>query len=60
MQTISTVPCGDCLFVCFFSQKRAKGQVLFDKICEHLNLLERDYFGITHRDAENQKVKEHL
>ncbi|KAM6990507.1 band 4.1-like protein 3 [Tautogolabrus adspersus] len=36
-------------------EKRAKGQVLLDKICEHLNLLERDYFGITHRDVENQK-----
>uniref|UniRef100_A0A673HD40 FERM domain-containing protein n=1 Tax=Sinocyclocheilus rhinocerous TaxID=307959 RepID=A0A673HD40_9TELE len=34
--------------------KRAKGQVLFDKVCDHLNLLEKDYFGITYRDAENQ------
>uniref|UniRef100_A0A803V342 Erythrocyte membrane protein band 4.1 like 2 n=1 Tax=Ficedula albicollis TaxID=59894 RepID=A0A803V342_FICAL len=24
----------------------AKGQVLFDKVCEHLNLLEKDYFGL--------------
>uniref|UniRef100_A0A8C3B3T2 FERM domain-containing protein n=1 Tax=Cyclopterus lumpus TaxID=8103 RepID=A0A8C3B3T2_CYCLU len=36
-------------------EKRAKGQVLFDKICDHLNLLEKDYFGITCRDVENQK-----
>ncbi|CAJ1072586.1 band 4.1-like protein 3b isoform X14 [Xyrichtys novacula] len=36
-------------------EKRAKGHVLFDKVCEHLNLLEKDYFGITHRDVENQK-----
>ncbi|XP_070830840.1 band 4.1-like protein 3b isoform X6 [Chaetodon trifascialis] len=36
-------------------EKRARGQVLFDKVCEHLNLLERDYFGITYRDVENQK-----
>uniref|UniRef100_A0A8B9K7W9 Erythrocyte membrane protein band 4.1-like 3a n=1 Tax=Astyanax mexicanus TaxID=7994 RepID=A0A8B9K7W9_ASTMX len=36
-------------------EKRDKGQVLLDKVCEHLNLLERDYFGITFRDAENQK-----
>ncbi|KAI5606528.1 band 4.1-like protein 3 isoform X8, partial [Silurus asotus] len=35
--------------------KRDKGQVIFDKVCEHLNLLEKDYFGITFRDAENQK-----
>lgn len=36
-------------------EKRAKGHVLFDKVCEHLNLLEKDYFGITYRDVENQK-----
>uniref|UniRef100_A0A671P7V4 Erythrocyte membrane protein band 4.1-like 3a n=1 Tax=Sinocyclocheilus anshuiensis TaxID=1608454 RepID=A0A671P7V4_9TELE len=36
-------------------EKRDKGQVLFDKVCEHLNLLEKDYFGITVRDVENQK-----
>uniref|UniRef100_A0A8C1S9I3 Erythrocyte membrane protein band 4.1-like 3b n=1 Tax=Cyprinus carpio TaxID=7962 RepID=A0A8C1S9I3_CYPCA len=36
-------------------EKRAKGQVLFDKVCDHLNLLEKDYFGISYRDAENQK-----
>ncbi|XP_075953507.1 band 4.1-like protein 3 isoform X5 [Anarhichas minor] len=35
-------------------EKRARGQVLFDKICDHLNLLEKDYFGITCRDVENQ------
>uniref|UniRef100_A0A3Q2Q8E6 Erythrocyte membrane protein band 4.1 like 3 n=1 Tax=Fundulus heteroclitus TaxID=8078 RepID=A0A3Q2Q8E6_FUNHE len=37
-------------------EKRAKGHVLFDKVCDHLNLLEKDYFGITYRDVENQKV----
>ncbi|XP_029686522.1 band 4.1-like protein 3b isoform X4 [Takifugu rubripes] len=36
-------------------EKGARGQMLFDKVCEHLNLLERDYFGITYRDVENQK-----
>ncbi|XP_067290858.1 band 4.1-like protein 3a isoform X8 [Pseudorasbora parva] len=36
-------------------EKRDKGQILFDKVCEHLNLLEKDYFGITFRDVENQK-----
>ncbi|XP_039610755.1 band 4.1-like protein 3a isoform X6 [Polypterus senegalus] len=36
-------------------EKRAKGQALFDKVCDHLNLLEKDYFGITFRDTENQK-----
>uniref|UniRef100_A0A663EPF5 Erythrocyte membrane protein band 4.1 like 3 n=1 Tax=Aquila chrysaetos chrysaetos TaxID=223781 RepID=A0A663EPF5_AQUCH len=37
-------------------EKRSRGQVLFDKVCEHLNLLEKDYFGLTYRDTENQKV----
>uniref|UniRef100_A0A3P8YTQ5 FERM domain-containing protein n=1 Tax=Esox lucius TaxID=8010 RepID=A0A3P8YTQ5_ESOLU len=36
-------------------EKRERGHVLFDKVCEHLNLLEKDYFGITFRDVENQK-----
>uniref|UniRef100_A0A452GN97 FERM domain-containing protein n=1 Tax=Gopherus agassizii TaxID=38772 RepID=A0A452GN97_9SAUR len=36
-------------------EKRSRGQILFDKVCEHLNLLEKDYFGLTYRDMENQK-----
>ncbi|XP_058878498.1 band 4.1-like protein 3 isoform X22 [Acipenser ruthenus] len=36
-------------------EKRSKGQVLFEKVCDQLNLLEKDYFGITFRDSENQK-----
>ncbi|XP_066507974.1 band 4.1-like protein 3 isoform X2 [Hoplias malabaricus] len=36
-------------------EKKAKGQIIFDKVCDHLNLLEKDYFGLTYRDAENQK-----
>ncbi|XP_078398229.1 band 4.1-like protein 2 isoform X6 [Cetorhinus maximus] len=36
-------------------EKRAKGQILFDKVCEQINLLERDYFGLTFRDAADEK-----
>ncbi|XP_060692419.1 band 4.1-like protein 1 isoform X4 [Hemiscyllium ocellatum] len=36
-------------------EKRAKGQVLFDLVCEHLNLLEKDYYGLTFCDSESQK-----
>ncbi|XP_067881193.1 band 4.1-like protein 2 isoform X4 [Heterodontus francisci] len=36
-------------------EKRAKGQVLFDKVCEQINLLERDYFGLTFRDTADEK-----
>uniref|UniRef100_A0A3P9AGA3 FERM domain-containing protein n=1 Tax=Esox lucius TaxID=8010 RepID=A0A3P9AGA3_ESOLU len=31
-------------------EKRAKGQYLFYKVCEALNLLEKDYFGLSYRD----------
>ncbi|XP_060046453.1 band 4.1-like protein 2 isoform X12 [Erinaceus europaeus] len=36
-------------------EKRAKGQVLFDKVCEHLNLLEKDYFGLLFQESSEQK-----
>uniref|UniRef100_A0A3P8TRC8 FERM domain-containing protein n=1 Tax=Amphiprion percula TaxID=161767 RepID=A0A3P8TRC8_AMPPE len=36
-------------------EKRAKGQFLFFKVCEHLNLLEKDYFGLTYMDSHEEK-----
>ncbi|XP_069866305.1 band 4.1-like protein 2 isoform X15 [Dipodomys merriami] len=36
-------------------EKRAKGQMLFDKVCEHLNLLEKDYFGLLFQENTEQK-----
>uniref|UniRef100_A0A3Q2DFQ7 Erythrocyte membrane protein band 4.1 like 2 n=1 Tax=Cyprinodon variegatus TaxID=28743 RepID=A0A3Q2DFQ7_CYPVA len=36
-------------------EKRAKGQYLFFKVCEHLNLLEKDYFGLTYKDNHDEK-----
>uniref|UniRef100_A0AAY4BI04 FERM domain-containing protein n=1 Tax=Denticeps clupeoides TaxID=299321 RepID=A0AAY4BI04_9TELE len=58
----SSSPCQHCDYNQHKSQgvrdssaKRSKGQVLFDKVCDHLNLLEKDYFGLTYRDVENQK-----
>ncbi|XP_028858558.1 band 4.1-like protein 2 isoform X9 [Denticeps clupeoides] len=36
-------------------EKRAKGQYLFFKVCENLNLMEKDYFGLTFKDAADQK-----
>lgn len=42
--------------VCCLLQKHGRGQVLFDLVCEHLNLLEKDYFGLTFCDADSQKV----
>ncbi|XP_039637000.1 band 4.1-like protein 2 isoform X11 [Perca fluviatilis] len=36
-------------------EKRAKGQYLFFKVCEHLNLMEKDYFGLSYTDSHEQK-----
>ncbi|XP_075941381.1 protein 4.1-like isoform X16 [Anarhichas minor] len=42
------------LFTCTV-EKRAHGVQLFDKVCEHVNLLERDYFALSFRDMDNNK-----
>ncbi|KAM4613480.1 band 4.1-like protein 1 isoform 5-T5 [Polymixia lowei] len=36
-------------------EKHWKGQNLMDMVCEHLNLLEKDYFGLTFSDTDTQK-----
>uniref|UniRef100_A0A665TAZ1 Si:dkey-178k16.1 n=1 Tax=Echeneis naucrates TaxID=173247 RepID=A0A665TAZ1_ECHNA len=36
-------------------EKFAKGQTLLDMVCGHLNLLERDYFGLTFQDTDTTK-----
>ncbi|XP_034756563.1 band 4.1-like protein 2 isoform X13 [Etheostoma cragini] len=36
-------------------EKRAKGHYLFFKVCEHLNLMEKDYFGLSYTDNHEQK-----
>ncbi|KAM4622546.1 band 4.1-like protein 1 isoform 3-T3 [Discoglossus pictus] len=36
-------------------EKHARGHVLFDTVCGHLNLLEKDYFGLTFCDSDSQK-----
>uniref|UniRef100_A0AAV2LB05 FERM domain-containing protein n=1 Tax=Knipowitschia caucasica TaxID=637954 RepID=A0AAV2LB05_KNICA len=36
-------------------EKRCRGSLLFEKVCEHINLLERDYFGLFFRDQDNNK-----
>ncbi|KAB5517070.1 hypothetical protein PHYPO_G00185220 [Pangasianodon hypophthalmus] len=37
------------------ASKRAKGQILFQKVCEHLNILEKDYFGLSFKDNADQR-----
>ncbi|KAF3851167.1 hypothetical protein F7725_012939 [Dissostichus mawsoni] len=36
-------------------QRDTKGQFLLDHVCNHYNLLERDYFGIRYVDPEKQR-----
>ncbi|XP_077480358.1 uncharacterized protein LOC144091687 [Stigmatopora argus] len=36
-------------------EKRAHGLQLLDKVCEHVNLLERDYFALSFRDVDDNK-----
>ncbi|KAM3931276.1 band 4.1-like protein 2 isoform 12-T14 [Leptodactylus fuscus] len=56
---VKTVPCKVILldkteYSCEI-EKRAKGQSLFMKVCENLNLLETDYFGLIYYDNSEQK-----
>nr|XP_032810593.1 protein 4.1-like isoform X9 [Petromyzon marinus] len=37
-------------------EKNAKGHEMIDLVCDHLNLLEKDYFGLAYRDSSEQKV----
>uniref|UniRef100_A0A672NA21 Erythrocyte membrane protein band 4.1 like 2 n=1 Tax=Sinocyclocheilus grahami TaxID=75366 RepID=A0A672NA21_SINGR len=36
-------------------EKRAKGHYLFFQVCEQLNLLEKDYFGLSFKDNAEQR-----
>ncbi|XP_072913389.1 band 4.1-like protein 2 isoform X14 [Hemitrygon akajei] len=36
-------------------EKRSKGQIMLDRVCEQINLLEKDYFGLTFRDTAGEK-----
>ncbi|XP_061615555.1 protein 4.1 isoform X2 [Phyllopteryx taeniolatus] len=45
----------DTLYECELD-KHAKGQELFTKVCDHLNLLERDYYGLVIWETPNVKT----
>ncbi|XP_069831062.1 band 4.1-like protein 2 isoform X6 [Dendropsophus ebraccatus] len=56
---VKTVPCKVILldkteYSCEI-EKRSKGQTLFTKVCDNLNLLETDYFGLIYYDNAEQK-----
>ncbi|XP_075221346.1 erythrocyte membrane protein band 4.1 like coracle isoform X2 [Lycorma delicatula] len=35
--------------------RKAKGEELFEKVCEHLNLLEKDYFSLTYSNEHDPR-----
>lgn len=37
------------------TQRKAKGHELLEQICDHLNLLEKDYFGLTYEDRNDPR-----
>ncbi|XP_056154937.1 protein 4.1 [Lampris incognitus] len=45
----------DTLYECELD-KHAKGQELFVKVCDHLNLLERDYYGLAIWETPTMKI----
>uniref|UniRef100_A0AAZ3QAB3 Protein 4.1 n=1 Tax=Oncorhynchus tshawytscha TaxID=74940 RepID=A0AAZ3QAB3_ONCTS len=45
----------DTLFECEL-EKHAKGVELFTKVCDHLNLLERDYYGLAIWESPSMKT----
>ncbi|CAK6970598.1 protein 4.1 isoform X3 [Scomber scombrus] len=45
----------DTLYECEL-EKHAKGQELFMKVCDHLNLLEKDYYGLVICETATMKI----
>lgn len=42
---------------CFLEQKKAKGEELFDQIMYHLDIVEKDYFGLRFMDSAQVPVR---
>ena len=43
--------------MCFPDQKKAKGEELFDQIMYHLDIVEKDYFGLRFMDSAQVPVR---
>ena len=48
--------CNVKVYVLYF-QKSSEGQLVFDKVTKHLDVIETDYFGLTFRDKSGKKVR---
>ena len=47
--------CNVVYLVCL--QKSSKGEDVLNKVCDYLNLLEKDYFGLSFRDRDDSRVR---
>lgn len=47
--------CGRALICTVLLQRKAKGQELLDLVCDTLNLVEKDYFGLTYEDRHDPR-----
>ena len=45
-----------CSRFLFFFQKSSTGSILLNKVCEKLNLLEKEYFSLSFRELNDVKV----
>ncbi|XP_063968378.1 band 4.1-like protein 3 isoform X3 [Lytechinus pictus] len=52
LQKVTIVLLDETEFYCDI-EKRAKGEQLVDVVCDHLDIVERDYFGLTYRDSQD-------
>lgn len=43
------------MFTLVCEQKGAKGQELVDRVCEQVDLVEKDYFGLAYIDQDNTR-----
>lgn len=44
-------------FLCVSRQKKAKGEELFEQIMYHLDIVEKDYFGLRFMDSAQVPVR---
>ncbi|XP_033644706.1 band 4.1-like protein 3 isoform X3 [Asterias rubens] len=55
MQRVTILLLDDTKFECDV-EKRCKGQAILDKVCQHLDLMEKDYFGLVYKDNQDART----
>ena len=44
------------MFYCLYLQKKALGEELYEQVFYHLDLIEKDYFGLQYTDVNHVSV----